>query len=241
MKGQQFTILLFTGILIAFFHTVEAQWGAKGNGNVVKETRTVQNFTSIEVSSGIDLYLRQGTSDKVEVEADENLIEFIETKQSGKTLKINISKSIWKSTQLKVYVTTQDLESIRCAGGSDVYSSGTFKADKFEITAASGSDLKMEMEVGELSCQTSGGSDVELKGKVSKGIFYCNGGSDVAAKQLTVADAYIRTSGGSDVYVRVTKTIDVEASGASDVSVYGAPKVINSSTSGAADIHMKSI
>ena len=47
--------------------------GISGNGNVLEETRDISGFTGVKVSSGIDVYLSQGSSFEVKVEADENL------------------------------------------------------------------------------------------------------------------------------------------------------------------------
>ena len=60
--------------------------GISGNGNVVEEVRDVDGFTGVEVSTGIDVFLSQGNTFEVVVEADENLQEVILTELKGDKL-----------------------------------------------------------------------------------------------------------------------------------------------------------
>ena len=77
-----------------------------GNGNVTKEERTVnQEFDKVRGSSGIDVYLTEGSENKIVVEADENLLEIIETNISNGKLTIKANKNIGRSKAKKVHVT----------------------------------------------------------------------------------------------------------------------------------------
>jgi len=57
-----------------------------GNKKVVTKERKTDSFTGIKVSSGIDVYLKQGNNETVSVEADENLHEYIITEVRGGSL-----------------------------------------------------------------------------------------------------------------------------------------------------------
>lgn len=241
MKNQQFFIVFFTGLLIVFFHTVvEAQWGARGNGDIQKETRDLNTFSEISVEDGLDVHIRMGNSQEVIVEADANLMEYVKTEVRGNKLRAYVDKSIWKSEAMNIYITVTSLEALYTSGGSDVYSKGIIKARELEIRASGGSDLYMELDAERLTCNTSGGSDARLKGQVEKIRLTCSGGSDFDGKELDINEAEVRTSGGSDSYIRVNGELDVQASGASDVYLYGNPKIVNKRVSGASDFHRKS-
>ena len=61
----------------------------RGNGVVVTEQRPINgSFNSIEVSTGIDLFLTQSESPSISVQADENIQELIITEIENETLKI---------------------------------------------------------------------------------------------------------------------------------------------------------
>ncbi|MEM8528908.1 MAG: head GIN domain-containing protein [Bacteroidota bacterium] len=241
MKNQQLFIVFFTGLLIVFFHTVvEAQWGTRGNGDVQKEARNLSIFSEISAEDGLDVHIRMGSKQEVIVEADANLMEHIKTEVKGNRLRTYVDKSIWKSTEMNIYITVTSLEAIYSSGGSDVYSKGVINARELDIKSSGGSDLYLEVEADRVSCTTSGGSDARLKGKVGQIRLTCSGGSDFDGKELDIDEAKVSTSGGSDCYIRVHEELDVQASGASDVYLYGDPKIVNKRVSGASDFHRRS-
>ena len=70
--------------------------GIDGNGNVITEDRSVsEDFTKVKGSTGLDVYLTEGTENKIVVEADENLMELIETNISNGKLTIRSSKNFF--------------------------------------------------------------------------------------------------------------------------------------------------
>jgi hypothetical protein len=241
MQQQSFILVFFTAFFMLFCHTiVEAQWGIRGSGDVVKQTRRVSNFEAVSVGGGIDLYIRQGSSYEVVVETDENLQDLIRTEVKSGRLKIYIEKSIRRSEEMNVYVTLPQLSRLEASGGSDVYSKGTISADEFRLEASGGSDVHLELNVNELTADASGGSDTELRGTVEKLYLNASGGSDFDGRDVQVNYAKVRASGGSDSYIHVNKEVDIEASGASDVYLYGDAKIIHKSVSGASDFHRRS-
>ncbi|HQU53588.1 MAG TPA: DUF2807 domain-containing protein, partial [Saprospiraceae bacterium] len=119
------------------------------------------------------------------------------------------------------------------------FTSAPLKANSFTIQASGGSDLKMDISVENLVCTVSGGADLDLSGSALTIKLDCSGGSDTKARDLRTQNATIEASGGADVYLTVNGELDVEASGASDVTVYGKPRVTHQSSSGAADINIQ--
>ena len=95
-KSIQFLTIAFVAVLLTscnmgMFNSVN------GNGNVVTNDRTSQeDFTKIKVSSGLDLYITQGSNKEVILEADENLHDIIFTEVRDGELRIYSEKSIWK-------------------------------------------------------------------------------------------------------------------------------------------------
>ena len=98
--------LLFVSVLMSSCN-VNMFNRVNGNSNVVTADRsTSQKFTKIKVSTGLDLYLSQGTKNKVTLEADENLHDIIITEVNDGVLKIYSEKNIWQAKARKVYVTS---------------------------------------------------------------------------------------------------------------------------------------
>ena len=206
------------------------------------ETREVGNFNSISVQSGIDLYLTQEDNKSVEIKANDDIIDRIQTKVEGNTLKIYIDKknrkwNNWNNNgQMVAYVSVSYLNRLTASGGSDVESQGVWKSEDLKIIASGGSDIEMSVEVDFLEITCSGGSDIDLDGSTQKLDLTSSGGSDFNGRKLIAKDANIRSSGGSDAYVHVTDKLVARASGASDIHHSGDPQIRDIDTSSSSDV-----
>lgn len=98
----------------------------KGNGNVVEETRKAGEFNKIKVSRGMNVYISQGDETNIVVKADDNLLDAIETRMEGNTLKITATQNIRRATSKKIFVTTPNIAMIKSTEGSNVFSETVF-------------------------------------------------------------------------------------------------------------------
>ena len=215
---------------------------------MTEEVRNISNFKGIHISSGIDLYVRQGSVESVKVVADKDRMEKIKTEKEGDILKIFAGSSKgwfnfefdWNNKKtVKVYVTVKDLNSIAATGGSDVFSEGKLDLIKLDVKATGGSDIKLVLDADELTCETTGGSDVTLSGTATVFKASATGGSDLIAKNLRSNFCSISSTGGSDAYVWAEKEISISATGGSDVYHKGGARVVKSSSTGGSDIHQQ--
>jgi len=76
-----------------------------GNNKVVTKERNTENFTGVRVSTGIDVYLKQGNNVAISVEADENLHEYILTEVRDGVLRVYTDVNIRDAERKRVYVT----------------------------------------------------------------------------------------------------------------------------------------
>ena len=221
--------------------TLNAQWnkGVKGSGNVIEQNRNLSGFQKVKASSGVDVVLMQGSQDKVVVKADDNLADKITTKVDGNILVVGVERntSIRNAKSFKVLVTVSSLKGIMSSGGSDVYSEGPIQVEALDVKASGGSDLKLDLNVKELTCDISGGSHANIKGKAQYMSITARGGSDFEGKNLTAENCKLKVQGGSDAYVYVTGEISMEAHGASDIHYKGSPKITYQRSSGGSDIY----
>lgn len=211
-----------------------------------EETRNVSNFKGIRISSGIDLYIRQGNVESVRIVGDKGKVEKVKTEKEGDILKIYTESSKgwfnldfdWRNKKsIKAYVIVKNLISIAATGGSDVFSEGKLDLIKLDIKATGGSDVKLDLDTDELTCETTGGSDVTLSGTATVFKASATGGSDLKAKNLRTNFCNVSSTGGSDVHVWAEKEISISATGGSDVYHKGNARVVQSSSSGGSDVH----
>ncbi len=208
-----------------------------GNGNVVTEERSVADFTKVKGAAGIDVYLTEGTENKVTVEADENLMELIETEVEGGKLRIRAIQNIGRAKAKKVHVTYVNLSSIEASSGADVIGNSVIKSETLNLDASSGADLELEILSSEVFAETSSGSDMKLSGKATTLRAKASSGSDLDARELLVATCNADASSGADIKVNVKDQLTAEASSGGDVHYYGDPAAVTNKGSRSGGVH----
>jgi hypothetical protein len=100
-----FTLILLFISVLTFAQKKEKLKGSK----IVKlEQKQVDNFESIEVEDNLEVFLVKGDECGFEIEADDNLIEFVDYKLTGKNLRISTSRDMSSYKKLSVRVTYTD-------------------------------------------------------------------------------------------------------------------------------------
>lgn len=229
MKALVVSILMLT----AGLNTSSDDW---------KKERTVSGFTGLNVSSGIDVYLTQGNSERLVLEAKNIDEDQVITEVKNGMLKLYIEQkgfSSWnfgRNRYVKAYLTFKQLTDLQASGGSDVFGQGTLSFNDLNLDASGGSDVKLTLKANKLNVEASGGADAVLQGSARTLNANGSGGSDLDARKLTVEVCHANSSGGSDVYVNASQELSMQASGGSDIYYSGSAKVLSKSKSGGSDI-----
>jgi hypothetical protein len=105
MKNFSFVLcaLLFT--IVAF---AQKRDKIKGSKNVTITQKEVPVFETVEVEDNLEIYLVKGTSQSLEIEADDNLHDVIKTDVTGTTLRIYTGKEISSAKKITVRITYID-------------------------------------------------------------------------------------------------------------------------------------
>jgi len=213
----------------------------KGNGKVVTEERTVKSFEGVSASAGIDVVITQEEKEFLEVEADENLLEYIITEVNSGILKIHWKKgtNVRSYKKVLVHVTCKNLKSVRASSGADIYCKGVIKTNELTITSSSAADIDLSVEAEIISCKASSGADVELKGKTNKLMTTCSSGADIEAMEIEANIVDAKASSGADITVTALKEISASASSGGDITYYGDPQVKNVRSSSGGSVKQK--
>lgn len=191
----------------------------KGSGIVKTEKREISGFKKVDISRAINVEIIAQKDFNVEVEADENLLEYIKTEVSGDTLKIYSVKRIKPTTKTRVIIAMPELTGAEISGASKLFASN-IKTDSFNL-------------------DTKGASKIELSGEVNKLNIDSKGASKIEAENLKSANANLDLSGASKVTINATEEIRIDASGASKINYVGEPKNVIKNISGASKVSPK--
>jgi len=210
-----------------------------GNGNVVTKERPAGDFSGIKVSSGIDVYLKQGDNVTVSVEADENLHEYIITEVRDGILHVYTDASVRKAEAKKVRVTMKDINLVSTSSAGDVFGETPVKTDRLKLSASSAGDIKLEVHAKAVSIDLSSSGDITLSGEADSLEADLSSAGDLNAYNLTARMADVSASSAGDADIYVTGKLKARASSAGDINYKGNPEFVDANSSSAGGVHPK--
>lgn len=210
----------------------------------------VAPFNAIEASAGVEVYLRQGSTEKIKVQGSEKDLEGLVIETRGTVLHISYDSNTMRVTSwglggrkgarsAKVYVQAVELNSIKASSGADIRGETIIKGSDLEIETSSGSDVKVEVAADRLVLKSSSGSDIKISGEAGEVNASSSSGSDISASGLTARRATLKASSGSDIKMTVTEEVDASASSGADIKVSGNPAKRQESASSSGDVLIK--
>ena len=222
---KKVVIIIFMG-LFTLATSPLAQAQLKGNGELVKQDRTVEPFDAIKLGSAHDLVIIPGDVYGVTVETDANLQEFVKVEVRNSTLQFETTKVIRKYTEMRFYVTVPTLKSLRVSGAAEVKTEGTLKGNELELVVSGASEVALHLDYAAIMVNASGASEVVLAGNATVSNIECSGASEIKANSLVTTSSVVRASGASNCNVNATSSLAYDASGASDVNYVKNPEVV---------------
>ncbi len=206
--------------------------GATGSGRSATETRSLAEFGAIALSGSMDLVVRQGPTQSVQVAADDNLLPMLETVvepgTSGATLQVRWKKgSGYLSTRSKVLVTVvvPRLTALTASGSGDMRVE-SFNTPVFKLSISGSGDAKlMGLTTGELGIAISGSGDVAGSGSATKLQIKIAGSGDVRLAEMAADEVSVSIAGSGDAAVNASQSLNVSIAGSGDVTYSGSAAV----------------
>ncbi|PZR05808.1 MAG: hypothetical protein DI536_31675 [Archangium gephyra] len=227
-KSRTMRTLLLVALLAPFFAFAAPR----------TESRKIKDFTALEASGGVTLYVKRGPT-ALTVEGEPEVIANWETEvRDGQlTVRRKSGKSTWRPEKVTVRVTTPVLERLSAGGGVDATVSDVATSTAFTLSLSGGAKLQMHgVRVETMSIAASGGVEAVLEGSARSAAIEASGGVNLHMQGLQTVSATIDASGGCDLKVRASKSLKGKASGGVSVAVFGDPAELAVDASSAATI-----
>ena len=232
----------------------------KGTGAVERTTRDAKDFKSIDVMTSANVFVRQSATFKVEVEAQKNIAEVLETVVEDGILKIKIKQGSWNLSyeKLNIYVEMPTVENLEISGSGDltaetalsgdkitldIVGSGNINVDKgltakaLKIVIGGSGDMKIDrIVVNELSTKIAGSGGLVLTGEADKADYHVSGSGDIDAKKLKSKAVEASVSGSGNISCNADESLDAHTSGSGDISYSGNATAVKTKVSGSGNI-----
>lgn len=225
---------LLTLLCLTYVVTTACAQKVSGNGNVVEENRPIESFSAIKIGGVLNVYLTQGDTESLTVEADENILDLIETENRGNTLVVRLKKGIdiKKAEQKNVYVTLRTLDKLEIGGVVSVKSTTPLVTDQLDLDIGGVSNTDLEVECDRLDARADMVGSLVLRGKAREANIKNGGVGSLKAFDLEVDRLTIKNSGVGSAEVMAQEEISITSSGVGSVRYQGDAVVKELSTSG---------
>jgi hypothetical protein len=177
--------------------------------------------------------VKMGDAVSVVVEADDNIMKYIETKVSGNTLKIRTEDMhSYSNVHMKVYVTVPVLTAISASASSDVVAENTLtSADKLVFKASSSASIKAEVNAPEIVTDANSSATITLSGKTKDHKSEASSSAEIKAFELLSENTTANVNSSANIQVHASVNLNAHASSSGSVEYKGAATVAKSENS----------
>jgi hypothetical protein len=234
--------LLLASLVALLSFPAFAQWETvSGNGNLKKETREASGYTAVASHGSMDVNISYGNSNTITLEADENLLPYIETSVDKGTLVIKSKKNTNLKTKNKIVVNVSltKLTALRLSGSGNIKGNGDFSNnDKTEFSISGSGNMNFTFgTLNEVTVSISGSGNANLNGKGCNNITATISGSgNIDCSNVPCNDVFAKVSGSGNVRVYANKSIDARVSGSGNIYYKGTASKLNNKASGSGKI-----
>jgi hypothetical protein len=172
----------------------------RGSGDVVEETRAVSGVTGVNLATIGHLTIEVGDTESFRIEAEDNLMEYLETEVRSGKLRIGTQDKVnlHNTKPVNYYLTVTDLDTIEISSSGDI-EAPDLEAERFSITIASSGNLEMgDFEGDALTVKISSSGDVTM-GMLNANTLMVDidstGNLDIAGGEVKTQNITISSSG----------------------------------------------
>ncbi len=212
-----------------------------GSGNVKSEGRDIGPFEAISIEYPADVTIQQGEENRVEIQAEDNLLPQISTEVISGKLAIKTTEADWNarvnpSKPVRVAITMKNPKEIEFSAPVGTLMVNGIQAGTLKLVLSGAGQVKLtEIQVDLLDTVLSGAGDIQATGAADEIQIALSGWGDFSAADLRAKKATVDLSGAGDVIVHVEQELAATIKGAGSVKYYGNPR-IEQSISGAGSI-----
>ncbi|MDA8218884.1 MAG: DUF2807 domain-containing protein [Dehalococcoidales bacterium] len=207
-----------------------------GSGKVVTKDMNISAFTKVDVSNNFKVQITQGSSYKVTITTNDNMLDFLDVHKDGQTLVLALQSGTYSNITLQANVTMPDLQGLRLPGATNGTVDGFKSQSNVDIEVSGASKLTVNSEFGDVKITDSGASHITATGSGNGLNLDVSGASTADLQGFAVKDATVGLSGASNATVDVTGRLDANLSGASTLSYTGSPTLGNVNVTGASSL-----
>jgi hypothetical protein len=218
---------LLAGICLFFLTSCEK---VVGEGPVVTQTRSVSNFTRIAVSIPGKVTYTIDPVYKVEIRAQQNILDIIQTNLEGQELVIKIkdSKRVKEHEDIVVNISAPVATFVNLSGSAEFDLIGNLTGADLGLKVSGSGNINVQQAAlnNKLSGTISGSGNIKvLTGTAKFEDLKISGSGKIELPTIVAERADVDISGSGDTWVNLTQALDARISGSGSVYYRGTPLI----------------
>ena len=224
--------ILFSTAILLFFTSCEK---VIGEGELRTEARTTGSFSGMEVQISGNVYYVQGNEYKVELTAQQNILNVMETPIINNKLVVRFKNDVRVRSheEITVRVIAPSIASIGSSGSGNVTVVSPLISNALAFNlSGSGNMILPTVTASHMEATISGSGNISIAGGTADTeSLKISGSGGIDARNVVAKSATTTTSGSGTIHLNVSETLNATISGSGSVYYSGNP-IINTNISG---------
>jgi hypothetical protein len=213
----------------------------KGSGHTTTVNRKLGSYHSIELKGSMDVFLTQGPAQDAVIEADDNIIQYLELIEDGDKLIIKQKNhiSFSGSNNIKIRLTAPNVKSLNLSGSGTIKLVNTLDNQEAVALGLSGSgNIEGAVHAPEVSASIAGSGNIDVTGETRDLKVNIAGSGNFQGKSLMTETANVSIAGSGDADVHASVKLSAKVVGSGDINYSGNPEV-SSQKMGSGDVRKR--
>lgn len=235
LKSILFSLLIVVSLTSCFKNTT-----VHPSSSITTLNKEIYDYEGIDVSSIFNVDIEfSATTESIEVEANQNLHQYIVIEKVNNVLRIRLEDrvSIEGNCTLKVHIVTKNpLDYYSVSEASSMIFQNSLVADDVTINIEGASYFTGLIESNSINLYMDGSAYASLEGKTNSIYVDASEASTVVGFNMIVDNGIFKLSDASKINLTINETIDIKAIDASVLRYKGNAVITNLDVSGSSQV-----
>jgi hypothetical protein len=200
------------------------------------EDREVPSFSEIALRIPAKLYVEQGNTQSVKIEAKSSTLEEIitEVKDRQLTIRFKSKNYLFKSFtpgKIDIYITVPEIDGLSVSGSGDIIVEDEISTRILDLAVSGSGDILLgDLKADRVKSSISGSGDIIIQdgGEATDFSITTSGSGDVKAENFEAKDVVVRISGSGNCSVTANRSLKARVAGSGSVFYNGNPSIDSS-------------
>lgn len=225
----------------------------KGSNRIVTRTKKVPAFHAVDASRAVGVVI--GDTDKIVIEANDNVMDYVVVEVENGTLRIGIDNNVnVRNMNVTVRIPNNgQIRAIEASSAAEIRTESALKAsdmnirlssaasldaalksDRCTILLSSGTEMKAAADFGQCNIALSSGSDLRLSGNTDSMVAKISSGAELDAFGMTARVCEVGVASGASAEVNCIEKLTARVSSGASLEYKGDCQVDRKVSSGGA-------